>query len=551
MQLKFTGDCIMTIAAMMREVEGLRLKDRDTVTESYKNELLESEKKRKLAQAERDRNLTEVANQENQYIANSDLVENALAELDQGKVLKIKVIKDSNNQQTWELFCKSFPLHRAIKKGKLRAVEVLLNPKEPKFYIDYTLSNDRYSPAYEIALSLKRNVTTVQQGIRTAMVQRILKDVGKISECEQLQWFLQAVIIAPELKLINSPIPERQGFTPAMQLAKDNHLAALLTIDADLSEDGNFNIEFNKPDDFGKTMFNYAFEQGHKELSLWLLEKTTLAISPIEKACINSNLTELEKLLAINDGSVNPSVRENAPLLWAIMHNHNEVVIKLIDSGRIDIKANNNIAIITAVRYGHLEIAKQLIDAGADIIAQNDLALKFAKALNTETQELRTKKQNILDFVYKTRFNAEKPTKERKARAANKIQHLWKNYQVKNNEAKEWAELIATANTAKQTIELEEQRQITAFTPKVPLTVLYIKKLEAEFNRQMAAAPDRGVRTNILHNFNNKIGIGRLSSETQRAHAYAVEDTNNYQIARSLTDQVAKDICCRRAFSRF
>jgi ankyrin repeat protein len=482
MQLKFIGDYIMPmlrigvpgpIAAMMREVDGLRLQDRDTVTASYKNQLSAVEEQRRLAQAELNRNLTEVANQEQQYIANSRLVENALADIDEGRVLSIKAIKDSNNKQTWELFCKALPLHIAILKDKLRVVKVLLNHTNPKFHIDYISDNDQFPPAYEIALSLKRHITQTQQEIRNVMVQRVLKDIAKSSETGQLRWFLNAVIIAPEL--INSPIPEQQGLTAAMQLAKDNHLAALITIDADFSEDGYFSIVFNKPDDFGKTMLDYALQQGHKELSLWLLEKTKLAISPIEKACINGDLTEVERLLAVNDNSVNPAIRENAPLLWAIMHNHNEVVTKLIASGQINIKANNNIAIITAVRYGHLEIAKQLIDAGADINAQNDLALKFAKAINTETKELRSKKQSILDFVYKAKFVTEKAINERKAKATNKIQYSWRNYRIRSAEAIE-RERVAAENLARAAAALQVQRELEEFHRTRPLTVANIEE---------------------------------------------------------------------------
>lgn len=462
------------VAAMMREVEGLRLKDRDTVTERYKEELLKAEETRKQAQAERDQNLAEVAAQEKQYSSNTDLVDNALEDLDNGIVLKIKAIKDSNNPQTWKLFCNSFPLHRSIKNGKLRPVQVLLNPKEkdpenPKFHIDYTVNNDEYPPAYEIALALKRNITPEKKGIREAMMERILKDLPKISAEGQLQWFLQAVIIQPELNLINSPIPEKHGCTAAMQLAKDNNMAALITIDADLSEYEDFNIDFNKSDGFGKTIFDYALQHGHKELSLWLLEKTKLELSSIEKACIKGDLPELERLLAISDGSVNPAIRENAPLLLAVMHGHNDIVARLIASRRIDIAANNNIALITAIRYGYVGIAKQLIDIGADIKAQNDLALKFAKSLTAETQESRTQKQIILDFVLKAKLEAPRSEQE-KTKAAIDIKYLWKNYK-----------LLQAEQTARNGIGLKEQEFIKET----------INPALQELARQQAQEPER------------------------------------------------------------
>jgi hypothetical protein len=339
--------------------------------------------------------------------------------------------------------------------------------------IDYTVvSNDKVCPAYEDALTL-RGTSKDAQEVRNTMVERILKDLPKFSKDENLGWYLKAVSFEP--KLINLPIPDQQGFTAAMQLAKDNHLSALLAIDNDF--DGDYDIAFEQEDNLGKTMLNYAIEQGHKELSLWLLEKTKLELSPIEKACIKGDLPEVERLLTITDGSVNPAIRENAPLLWAVMHGKNDVVTKLIASNRIDIKANNNIAIIIAVRYGYLEIVKQLAAAGADIYAQNDLALKAAKALSTETQESRKTKQEVLDFVCKTRFNTEKSTKESKARAANKIQYLWKNYQVKNNEAKEWAQLMTDANASRaEAAALQAQRELEEFHRTRPLTVTNIEE---------------------------------------------------------------------------
>jgi hypothetical protein len=127
------------VAAMMREVEGLRLKDRGTVTDGYKDELSKAEEKRKQAQTERERNLSEAANQEAEYIGNANLVAEALEGIDAGIRQKIARVKNSS-RQTWELFCKENPLNRAIQNvGKepamARVFFCLLNPKEPQFCI--------------------------------------------------------------------------------------------------------------------------------------------------------------------------------------------------------------------------------------------------------------------------------------------------------------------------------------------------------------------------------------------------------------------------------
>lgn len=455
------------VLAMMREVAGLRLKDRDTVTDNYRQELASIEAKRRQAAAERAEHLAKVAEQKQQYASNTNLVNSALEDLDKGIVLKIKAIKDSNNQQTWDLFCKSFPLHRSIEHGKLRPVQVLLNPKEkdlnnPKFYIDYTVANESYPAAYEMALSLNEDLSVEQNRIRAAMLERILKDLPKFSAEGQLQWVLHAVIIQPELNLINLTIPEQHGLTAAMQLAIDNHMAALITMDADLSEYGeDFNIKFNKTDEYGRTIFDHALQHGHKELSLWLLAKTKLVLSPIEQACIEGNVAEVERLLAIADDSVDPEIRENTPLLWAIMHGHNDIVTKLLASNRVDVTANDNIAIITAIRYGHLNIAKQLLTAGSEITAQNDLALHFAKTLDTDRlightpSELRLKKQSILDFIYQTQAMLKEkqllPTKQKIA--ATNIQYGWISYKIKGEESDARQTLIKQFNNDKQDIE--------------------------------------------------------------------------------------------------
>lgn len=105
------------VAAMMREVEGLRLKDRDTVTEGYKYELSKAEEKRKQAQVERDQHLAEVAGQEEKAIGNANLVAEALEGIDAGIRQKIAKVKNSSSRQTWELFCKENPLNRAMQNA--------------------------------------------------------------------------------------------------------------------------------------------------------------------------------------------------------------------------------------------------------------------------------------------------------------------------------------------------------------------------------------------------------------------------------------------------
>ncbi len=430
------------VASMMREVEGLRLKTREQINEGYQTTLFESENQRIKAKAEKQKSLFEVANQEEIFTRNENLADIALNAIDSGNMRPIKLAKNRGNQ-TWNLFCQSGALARAIEKHNAVAVIFLLNNE-----VDYKLNKE-----YEQALVFKscRLVTPAMQEIYNAFVKKILIDLPNASKNDQITWFLDAMMFEP--KLLNNPIPEQHGFTPAMQLARDNHLAELTVIYT--NSEGLFEpIVYSQRDDSGKTIFDYAFIHGHKELSLWLVEKANLQLSPIEKACIHGNLVEIDRLLAIKDGSVDPATRGNAPLLWAVMHNQHEIVARLIASNRIDIKANDNIAIITAVRYGYLEIAKQLIDVGADITAQNDLALKFANlnlaiASNNELLNVETKANNALNvftFVYRARCDAEKNSQQYKARTVMNVQYLWKNYQIRTEEAKERTQLTTAAN---------------------------------------------------------------------------------------------------------
>jgi len=366
--------------------------------------------------------------------------------------------------------------------------------------VDYRASKDNLLVAYSMALELKKDIdyenSPNKQRIYNLMYQRILKDVAQASKDDNLGWFINAVDIAHEL--INSPIPEQHGMTPAMQLAKDNHLEAFLVIEQNLREDQEEDEEtlstqgldvFNTVDDFGKTAFHYAFEQGHKELSLWLFDKTKIELTPIEKACKEGDEKELDRLL--RDSTTDVSVNNNACLLWAIMQGHKNIITKLIDcrksimrrqkylSGKsieekyivvagadeVDVSFNNNIALITAIRcayadLSYLDIAKQLIDAGCDINAQDNLILNYVKEkfkqidnIETETTDLAALK--ILDFVYQAQATLTTkrllPIKEQLA--ATSIQYAWASYKIKREESNAEQELIKQFNKDKQEIE--------------------------------------------------------------------------------------------------
>jgi ankyrin repeat protein len=544
----------MPLSAMLREIENFRTKEKNLVIRDYENKLTLAAAQKRRANEEKEQHLAEVTNQENRYAFNTALVDSALRDIGDATTTSgirrtLRTIKNST-KQTWELFCALNPLHIAILRKKWTVVSCLL-----EFGVDYKFGKSNIAPAYTLALPFRPKkdhmLAPDEEKIYKLMFQRILKDVIQDSNNDNLEWLLNAIDMSPEL--INSPIPEQHGLTPAMQLAKDNHMGALMVIDKNLYDDEDEtvlreNTFFTTTDDFGKTAFDYAFAEGHKELSLWLLEKTKPELTPIEKACKDGDLTEVERLLAINDGSVNVTVRNNAPLLWAVMQNHKDIVASLIASNRVDISANDNVALITAIRcayadISYLYIAKQLIAAGADITAQNDLAIKyakakFAKAANIEPETVVTTELNVLDFVNQAVLKSEKVITIKQNITAAHALYLWQNNQIRNHEAKEWEQLTATANTLKE--EIIQQEQLAQQILMAPIN-------EDELKNSMATITDFGTKANVLFGYNSRVGLGTLSAETQINLAETVATTKDKILFESLTNQVARNTAIKVA----
>lgn len=549
----------MPLSAMLREIENFRTKEKNLVIRDYENKLTLAAAQKRRANEEKEQHLAEVTNQENRYAFNTALVDSALRDIGDETTTSgirriVRTIKNSN-KQTWELFCALNPLHIAILRKKWTVVSCLL-----EFGVDYKFGKSNISPAYALALPFRPKKDYIlspdEEKIYKLMFQRILKDVIQDSNNDNLEWLLNAIDMSPEL--INSPIPEQHGLTPAMQLAKDNHMGALMVIDKNLYDDEDEiilreNKFFTTTDDFGKTAFDYAFAEGHKELSLWLLEKTKPELTPIEKACKDGDLTEVERLLAINDGSVdgsvNVTIRNNAPLLWAVMQNHKDIVASLIASNQVDISANNNVALITAIRcaytdISYLDIAKQLIAAGADITAQNDLAIKyaktkFAKAANIEPETVVTTELNVLDFVNQAVLKSEKVITIKKNITAAHALYLWQNNQIRNHEAKEWEQLTATANTLKEEIIQQEQ---------LAQQILMEPTNEDELKNSIATITNFSTKANVLFGYNSRVGIGTLSAETQINLAETIGTIRNAYLTESLSNRQAQSIACRVTF---
>ena len=488
----------MPLAAMLREIDGLRLKDRDDVTAKYKTELEQAKEKRRQAQLEEKIAKDEANKQSDQFATNEYLVNKALKAIKNDNPQPINPLQGSKFQ-AWELFCRSKPLTAALRNGKLKVFTFLLKPQDPKFAIDYVIADPE--PVYEFALSLDDDCGIENwQGIHDVMMERILKDVSKLSADWELGWLFHAIECEP--KLISSTLPNHQGLTVAMKLAKENCLPMLIAI-----YQQGIKIEFDQKDNFGKTMFDYSLENGHRELSLWLLDQTNLALSPIEQACIDKNLPEIKRLLAINNSLVNPAIRNNAPLLWAVMHGYKEIVDELISPPLVDVRANNNIAVITAVRYGNFDIAHKLVNQGADIADQNDLALNFARKLSRNTKESRIKRQEMFYFVLDKRRGTAAYLDTKKNNSEIKILHLWRKYKLRVEE-----------KFARQTVCLEEQSAI---------------KTNVEPELQMVKSSLRNEPARFLQAFYNNSTVEnakRLSSEQCRQAAINISNVDMAEV---------------------
>ncbi len=327
------------IAAIMREVAGLRLQDRTTVITHYQATLEAAEQKRKEAKIAFEKANQDIKTQETEYTLNENLVEAALEACVAGDLDPIRFAKRRGGQ-TWELFCQSYPIQIALKLRHTAIFGFLLENN-----LDYRSKSPHHLPVYEDVLTLaaRRSLTQKELELVKLMSNQILKDMLVASETGELLWFLDAIYFSE--KLIHLPIPGKAGMTPLMQLARDNHLEALIKIDKD------FKIEFSRQDELGRTVFDHAFECGHKELSLWLLQRAKPALLSLHRA---------EDLL-----------------IWALLKGEDEQVTHLLSTG-VDVKARDNAALISACRFGTIKQVRALGLAGVEFTARKLLALSIA-----------------------------------------------------------------------------------------------------------------------------------------------------------------------------
>lgn len=372
---------MFSIEQTLRDIEDLRLKDKTVVTEEYQKKLKEIQEKAKISKEERDKLLIGVQQQETTYTLNKELVreaneslkaliearKKATATLDENLVeetLKcIRVVRERGGE-TWELFCQLNVLDRAIKGREVKIVRYLLENG-----VDYKESSKERLSGCEVALtiSFSSKKSDADQSIYNVMCEHILKDVVLASESGDLYWFLDALnkIRARDAKtLLNTPIPNRNGMTPVIQLGKENCLQALICIDSKF-QDG---IDLTKKDESGKTIYDYASLGGHKELSLWLADKMKLPMTPLEKACQEDDVVVVNQLLTADI----PMEELSRSFMLGIIHGSENSVRALIQ------KEHNLLCgdyAVMVARYGNVALINLCLENGLDLTAKDSLPL--------------------------------------------------------------------------------------------------------------------------------------------------------------------------------
>jgi len=359
------------IESMKREAAKLSTQDKELVNKNYLEELRRNEKIALDAKQKKEEALREVKKEAEAFNLNCNLVESAVTACQKSGQLEPvqKVFK--RGKQTWELFCQHcLPLELSIKNEKPKIVAFLLDNG-----VDYTSQSSLDITPYEYVLTFSTDNRSIErQEIYLSMTNRILMDIISASASGRLDWFHKALEGPTQVEantLLNAPIPEKEGITPVMVFAIHNRLATLLFMD-----NNGFIIDFDKRDNLGKTIFDHAFECGHKELITWICNSSERVLSPLEKA----SATERPDLKQFDELLKQPFTPEqyNNALIWATLNGHKSIVEKLISTNQVDVQARDNTALVIAVRFKYTEITKILIHAGANPTARLDLPIKVA-----------------------------------------------------------------------------------------------------------------------------------------------------------------------------
>jgi len=363
--LRFPSEKVRAIRA---EGRALCLRDTKLAVDEYQRLLDEAHKKREAAIAEAHLAFKTNLEQGKLHACNNGMVRSALEACYSGDLGPIEELYDKGNSETWEFFCNSSPLMLAVDSEQPKVLEYLL-----KIGLDYTSKDDSGYPAYDHILRLRTSSEAAKE-MQQIMSARLLKDVSVASKTAALEWLLDAFAIKPTL--INTPIPDLNGITPVMQLAIDGRLNALIWIDQNkYIKNKKVQIDFNKKDGLGRTMFDFAVMWGHKELLEWVMSKAGTKLSELEEACKSGDVPKLDALLSALPAD--SDVELGHSLIFAVIYVFHSIVVNIVTSLEKVVDEDAAVFMI-ATQQQDARMMQVLIDAGADITAQNGLALSIA-----------------------------------------------------------------------------------------------------------------------------------------------------------------------------
>lgn len=98
---------------------------------------------------------------------------------------------------------------------------------------------------------------------------------------------------------------------------------------------------------------------------------------PLIEAIKNNHVSIVDRLLA--DPRVDPTDRNNNALILACQYGFTGIVDRLLQDPRVDPSDNDNLAIVRATSYGHLSVINRLLDdIRVNVKARNNAAIKEA-----------------------------------------------------------------------------------------------------------------------------------------------------------------------------
>lgn len=126
-----------------------------------------------------------------------------------------------------------------------------------------------------------------------------------------------------------------------------------------------------------------AYKFGYREMSLLVIERTTVDLSPfctslLLSACEIGDIDMIDRLFRMYP-NLDPSFDGNHCIIYASTNGHLEIVDRLLQDPRVDPTVNDNKPIVSACENDHAKVVERLLqDSRVDPNVSNDLPLREA-----------------------------------------------------------------------------------------------------------------------------------------------------------------------------